>query len=449
VDHHLTCIRSLQPALNAFITVTAEDALRRAAELDAELERGSDRGPLHGIPIVHKDSLATRGVRTTVGSRLLESRVPDHDAAIVERLSNAGAIMLGKANMSEFGSGSSGVNAHFGAAHNPWDVSRTPGGSSSGSAVAVASGMAVAATGTDAGGSVRTPASRCSIVGLRPTYGLVSLYGTWPRTKTLGAAGPMTQSVEDAAIMLNCMAGYDERYPASIKSPDKDYTKAIGRGAQGMRIGLVRDFSRKELDSEVDDALTRALDVFAKLGVEIVDVVIPELTGALDYSTLFRHIMLWEFNEVLGEQYRNTPNRDEVFGPFVHADMQRVQSVTRRDYESTVSRRWEHVRSVREIFRRVDALITPTVPDVPPLQSEGPETWLRGRTFNLPFSYLGLPGISIPCHLSKEGLPIGMQLVANDLGEMELLRLAHAFEEAGGFPASRPPIYCTMNEPEL
>ena len=255
----------------------------------------------------------------------------------------------------------------------------------------------------------------------------------------------MTHTVEDAAIMLNHMVGLDDRYPASIKSPGNDYTQATGKDAAGMRIGLVKGFSRKDLDSDVDQALTSALDLFAGMGVEIVELEVPELTDALDYGTLFRHIMLWEFNEVLGDLYRSTADREHMFGPFVHADMRRVQSVTRADYESAISRRAEHVNSVRSVFSRVDALITPTVPDVPPLQSEGLETWLRGRTFNLPFSYLGFPAISIPCALSREGLPIGIQLVGPDLGEMQLLRLADAFERASGFPSARPRIHRSLD----
>jgi aspartyl-tRNA(Asn)/glutamyl-tRNA(Gln) amidotransferase subunit A len=238
----------------------------------------------------------------------------------------------------------------------------------------------------------------------------------------------MTRTVEDAALMLNHMAGFDRRYPASVEAPGEDYTQAIGRGAEGMRIGLVKGFSRKALDADVDKALDAALDVFAGLGVKIVEVEVPELTGALDYDSLFRHLMLWEFKELMGPLYRDTPDREAMFGPFVHADMRRVESVRKSDYDSTVVNRPEHVKSVRRIFRQVDALITPTLPDVPPLQSEGLETWLRGRTFNLPFSYLGFPAISVPCGLSREGLPIGIQLVAEDFGELRLLRLADAFE---------------------
>jgi aspartyl-tRNA(Asn)/glutamyl-tRNA(Gln) amidotransferase subunit A len=436
-EAHLTRIDALQPKLNAFITVTDELALERARVLDTELRHGRDRGPLHGIPVVYKDNIATRGIRTTVGSAFLRDRVPDQDASIVARLADAGMVMLGKANMSEFSSGSSGVNVFFGNVHNPWDLARAPGGSSSGTGAAVASGMSLTGIGTDAGGSVRQPAGRCGIFGLRPTFGRISLTGVWPRTRTLGTAGPMTRCVRDAALLMNALAGHDPDYPFSLDVAPEDFTSQLDRGIKGLRLGIIENYTFSDIDSEVESVLRAAVDVLAGLGADIVTVAIPELTGALEYSSLFSNVLLYEFNEILGAQYRNAPKK--LFGPAVDSDLARGAQVSAETYHRILSERPAQSARIKKIFGEVDALLAPVLPNVTPLQSAGPEVWARGRQFNLPFSFIGVPSASVPCGFAL-GMPVGLQIVTNDLQECLLLRIAAAFEEATRFHECHPPI---------
>ncbi|HVO87813.1 MAG TPA: amidase, partial [Casimicrobiaceae bacterium] len=312
---YLRRIEASQPAINAFITVTAERALETARRLDQELRNGRDRGPLHGIPVTYKDNIDTAGIPTTAGSALFRNRIPARDAAIVRRLDAAGMVMLGKSNMSEFASGSSGVNIFYGNVHNPWDLARAPGGSSSGTAAAVAADMCLTGVGTDAGGSIRQPASRCGIFGLRPTFGRVSLAGVWPRTRTLGAGGPMTRCVKDAALMMNALAGYDAEYPASRDAPAEDFTAQLGRGVDGLRLAVVDGYTFSDIDPEIETVLRAAVDLLANLGAQVETVVVPELTGALEYSALFANVLLYEFNQILGEQYRAADK--SLFGPAV------------------------------------------------------------------------------------------------------------------------------------
>ena len=435
----LECSRKLQPTLNAYITITESQALESAAKLDAELAAGRDRGPLHGIPVVYKDNLATRNIPTTVGSAFLRERVTDHDAAIVRRLEAAGMVMLGKANMSEFASGSSGVNVFFGNVHNPWNLKRAPGGSSSGTGAAVASGMCLTGIGTDAGGSIRQPASRCGIFGLRPTFGRVSLTGVWPRTRTLGAGGPMTRCVKDAALMMNALAAYDPGYPPSLKVAGEDFTRDLERGVRGLRLGVIEDYTFSDIDPEIETVLREAVEVLARLGAESVTVRIPALTGSLEYSRLFSNVLLYEFNQILGEQYRSAPK--ELFGPAVHSDLARGAQVQDETYQQILRERPAQAAGVKTAFGRVDALLAPVLPNVTPLQSAGPEVWARGRQFNLPFSFAGVPSVSVPCGFAR-GMPVGLQVVANDLQEALLLRISAAFEAATDHHRRRPPMHC-------
>jgi len=441
-EHYLSCIEKLQPTLNAFITVTASQALEQARKLDAELAAGKDRGPLHGIPVVYKDNIDTKGIPTTVGSEHFRDRVPAEDAAIVRRLSAAGAVMLGKSNMSEFASGSSGVNVFHGNVHNPWDLTRAPGGSSSGTGVAIAAGMCMVGVGTDSGGSIRQPASRLNLVGLRPTFGRVSLAGVWPRTRTLGAGGPMARNVADAALLLNALAGYDPGYPPSLNVPAEDYTATLGDGLRGVRIGIIDDFTFRDIDEDVAGAVRGAVDLLRELGAEIQVLDRSVISSSLDYSTLFVNVLLYEFHQILGDHYRNAKDRERRFGPMVHSDIERGAKVSRETYDKIRADRAQHARRFKAVFERVDALLTPSLPNVPPLQTEGPEVWARGRQFNLPFSFIGVPAMSMPCGFSAGGLPIGMQLVANELQESVLLRIGAAYERAAGHCARRPPLHC-------
>jgi aspartyl-tRNA(Asn)/glutamyl-tRNA(Gln) amidotransferase subunit A len=435
---YLRRIERLQPVINAFITVTAEQALRRARRLDAELRAGKDRGPLHGIPIVYKDSIDTHGVRSTAGAGIFRDRVPERDAAIVRRLDASGMVMLGKANMSELGSGSAGVNAFYGNVHNPWDLERAPGGSSSGTAAAVAAGMSLTGIGTDAGGSIRQPASRCGIFGLRPTFGRVSLAGLWPRTRTLGVAGPMTLCAKDAGLMLNALAGYDPEYPGSLDVPAEDFTAHIDAGVRGLRLGVIDDYTFSNIDPGVESQLRTAVDVLASLGARIETVRIPELTGALEYSTLFANVLLYEFNQIMRERYDAADK--SLFGPAIHSDLARGAQVPRETYERIVRERPRQSAAVKHVFAKVDALLAPVLPNVTPLQNAGAEVWALGRRFNLPFSFVGAPSVSVPCGFAQ-GMPVGLQVVANDCQEALLLRIASAFEQATDHHRRRSPLF--------
>lgn len=426
---YLDRIHQLQPQLNAFITVTDALAMETARRLDAELQAGKDRGPLHGIPIAYKDNIDTCGIPTTVGAEFFRDRIPDNDASIVRRLTDAGMVMLGKLNMSEFASGSSGVNVFFGNVHNPWDLTRAPGGSSSGTGAAVAAGMTLTGIGTDAGGSIRQPASRCGIFGLRPTFGRVDLAGVWPRTRTLGAGGPMTRCVRDAALIMNALVG-------SGDGSAEDFTSQLDRGVAGLKLGLIEGYTFNDIDPEIEQILRDAMEVLTRLGAEIVTVRIPELTGTLEYSSLFSNVLLYEFNEILGPQYRNADK--SLFGPAVHSDLQRGAQVLPETYRRILEERPAQSASVKKVFEKVDALLAPVLPNVTPLQSAGPEVWARGRQFNLPFSFIGVPSVSVPCGFAL-GMPVGLQIVANDREEALLLRIAAAFEAATDYHWRRPP----------
>ena len=280
-EHCLARIGVLQPTLNAFITVTGDPALAAARERDAELASGRDRGPLHGIPIVHKDCYDTAGTLTTVGAEVFRARVPQSDATIVQRLRAAGAVLLGKTQMNEFAAGMSGKNPFFGDAHNPWDTKRAPGGSSSGSACAIAARLCLGASGTDGGGSIRLPAAWTGIVGLRPTFGRVSKAGAYPRSFSFDCAGPLAASVGDAALLLEVMAGHDVRDRQSLPDSVPGYVPTPG-DLRGLRLGIVQDFSLRNVDDEVARALRGALGVLTGLGAKLHDVGVPAQDAGAD-----------------------------------------------------------------------------------------------------------------------------------------------------------------------
>ena len=411
-------IAARQPQLNAFITVTADLALATARERDAELQNGHDRGPLHGIPIAHKDCYDTAGIRTTVGAEIFRARVPQRDASIVQRLAQAGAVMLGKTQMNEFAAGMSGKNAFFGDARNPWDATRAPGGSSSGSACAVAARLCLGASGTDAGGSIRVPAAWTGVVGLRPTHGRVSADGAYPRSSSFDCAGPLAANVGDAALLFEAMAGRDGR-----DSP------ALAADLRGLRLGIVRDFSLRELDPDVDRALREALGTLAGVGAEVREVSIPALAAGTEYDAML-DILLYEFHQILGAEYQATPRREKVFGATVRANLERGAVIRAEDYRAALEARDRFVREVRKAFGTLDALVTPTAAMTAPAIDAAEAEFDRGRRFTLPFSFAGLPAISVPCGFDHAGLPIGMQIVADRLQEPLALRIAAAYEAA-------------------
>ena len=439
---YLRGIDELQPKLNAFITVTAEQALDQARRLDAELHAGKDRGPLHGIPIVHKDLYDTRGVRTTVGSEFFKDRIPNADATVVARMAQAGVVALGKTNMNEFAAGISGTNAFFGDAHNPWDLTRSPGGSSSGTGAAIAAGLCLGGTASDTGGSIRVPASWLNITGIRPTFGRVSLSGVYPRAYSLDVAGPLGRSVADVAALLQAMVGYDPSYKDSVKSPDEDFSRDLGTGVRGLRIGIIENYTYRDVDADVALALEEASRTLARLGATVVPVRIPMLAGPLEYSSLF-NILLYEFNQILGPEYRASANK-KLFGSIVQGNISRGEKVSREFYDKALAERAQQKAQFREVFKQVDALLTPTLPTVAPVLSASGDTYDRGRQFMLPFSWVGVPSISAPCGFDGKGLPIGMQIIGDEMRESLLLRIAAAYEGATAFQRRHPPVHTTV-----
>jgi len=397
---------AMQGNTKAFITKTCDAALIQAAVLDRELSEGRDRGPLHGIPYACKDCVDTRGVRTTVGSRFFERRIPATDAVVVQRLAAAGAVMVGKTNLNEFAAGTSGKNVHFGDVRNPWSRAHSAGGSSSGSAVAVAAGMALAALGTDTGGSIRVPAACVGIVGLRPTFGRVPIQGVFPRAESFDVVGPLTRSVRDCAVMLDALA------------PGEAFAEGIEGGIAGLRIGVLE---------EARDAGAS----FRALGADVREIALP---GAFEYEMLVE-IMLFEFHRVLGEQFRACRNPDEVFGPVVCANLRRGQEITEADYRKALAAREQQSAAIRAVFDGVNALVTPVLPAPAPRLDAAAEEFDRQRQYMIPFSGAGVPAISLPCG-AAEGLPVGMQIVAGHGQEKLLLRIARAFESTHGGGAS-------------
>jgi len=436
---YLGCIRELQPKLNAFITVPEEQALATARALDAELRAGKDRGPLHGIPIVYKDNCDTAGILTTMGSQFFSTRAPAQDATVVRLLKEAGTVTLAKANMNELAAGVAGANKHYGNAHNPWDVARWPGGSSSGSGAAVAAGVCLGGIGTDTGISVRGPAGWCGIVGVRPTYGRVSVAGVYPRAYSLDTIGPLARTVADAATLLNVMVGYDPTDKYSIRSPREDFTAGLDRGVRGVRLGIVENFTYRNVDAEVADAVRGAADKLASLGAEVKPVRIPLFENKINFSYPLT-ILLYEFNQILSDEYRKADK--SLFGPVVQANMARGSQIPKATYDRAIAERPAEIAQIREVFGQVDAFLTPTHPMVAPLHTVDAEGSERVRQFTVPVSFTGFPAVSVPCGFGPSGLPIGLHIVGNDMQEALLLRIAATLEAATKFYERKPPLYC-------
>lgn len=437
-------IEKLDPALNAFITVTAESALTCAREAEAQISSGGWKGPLHGVPVAVKDLLDTAGVRTTAGSALFKERVPQQDAEVVRRLKSAGAVLLGKLNMHEFAYGASSVFSHFGAVHNPWNPAYTPGGSSGGSAAAVAAQLCYAAIGSDTGGSIREPAAYCGIVGLKPTYGRVSTSGAIPLSWSFDHLGPMTRTVTDAALLLQVLAGYDPEDPGSIDQPVPDYAAGLADSTGALRLGIPRDYFYVDLHPDIHTAMQAALGVLGKLTRTQRD--IPPLAPDPSYASIldpYVAILTAEAYEFHKEYVARTPELYQA------ATLKRIRAgadVTLSTYVKS-RRRMDQIRhSVERLFADVDVLITPTTP-VPPLtlaELADPSTArpleLRMLHNTRPLNMLGLPAISVPCGFTTEQLPIGLQICGPPGGESTVLRLARAYERAAGWHQSAPGI---------
>jgi aspartyl-tRNA(Asn)/glutamyl-tRNA(Gln) amidotransferase subunit A len=417
-------------------------AMREAAAAESEVRSGNWRGPLHGIPLGLKDLYYTRGVRTTMGSKIMADFVPDYDATVVERLREAGGIIIGKLQMHEFAIGVTSENVHYGPARNPWDTERITGGSSGGSGSAVAAGQCMGALGSDTGGSVRIPAALCGIVGLKPTFGLVSKYGVFPASWSHDTVGPMTRTVKDAAIMLNAMAGHDPSDPSSSHRPKEDYTADLGRDIAGARIGIPDDYFFDVLDPTVHESVREAAGVLEGLGASVREVSVPMLAESAAISAG----MLGA--EIAETHMRDLRDRPGDFDPSVRPRLEAGALGTAVRYVRAQRARTVFVRHVSEALKQVDAFLTPTVPVTAPRLGEDPVTVGGRRESRLtvlarltrPFSLCGIPAVTVPCGLSQAGLPIGLQLAGRPFEDGALLNLAHAYEQATGQWKRRPPI---------
>lgn len=428
----LAAIERLNPKLNAFLTVTAEAALARAAAADAELARGEDRGPLHGAPIALKDVFCTRGVRTTCGSLLFAGYTPDYDSAVAEKLAAAGAVLLGKTNMHELAYGITSNNPHFGAVRNPWDVERIPGGSSGGSAAAVAAGMAFMAMGSDTGGSIRLPAALCGVVGLKPTFGRVSRYGVLPLDFSLDHMGPLARSVRDAAVTLEALAGYDGRDDTSSRRPVERYTPEAGCSIAGLRVGLAENFYCERLQPEVAAAVRGAAARAESLGARVVPVKVPDIAAL---NAVARVILLSEASAAM-ERHLGDRSR---FGADVLALLDQGRLVAAVDYVNAQRLRRMFQRDFRRVWRDVDCLFVPTSAitaakiGATTVSIDGADEDVRLANTRLlrGFNALGLPALSVPCGLDAAGMPIGLQIVGPEFGEATVLRAGAALEDSG------------------
>lgn len=436
---YLARIAALQPRINAFITVTAERALATAHGLDEDLRAGRDRGPLHGIPIVHKDCFDVAGTATTAGAALYRDRFAVEDALVVRRLEAAGAITLGKTNMNELAAGTSGCNVHFGDVHNPWNLALSPGGSSSGTAAAIAAGLCLGGTGSDAGGSIRVPAACTGLVGLRPTRGLVPLQGCIPRTRTYDVAGPLAVCVHDCALLLQAMTSAQPAAPRPfdpLREGD-ECAAAAARGLQGRRLGVVEGFGWEGAAPEVKSRLQASLDAIERAGAHLQPVVVAAWTAGPTLNELM-DIMLYEFVELMSDELSGRDDLDCVLGPVVCANLAAGRRVDRSRYERLVGLRDDAVRSALAALADVDALVAPAMTTLPPRLDAPASEFDRARETMLPVSFVGVPAIVLPCGQSSSGLPVGLQLVGKEYAEPALLALAAAVEHVLGGPAWLP-----------
>jgi aspartyl-tRNA(Asn)/glutamyl-tRNA(Gln) amidotransferase subunit A len=428
-------IERLNPRLNAFITVMAELALVEARAAEKEFSQGKWRGPLHGIPIALKDLIDTAGVRTTSASALHQDRVPRQDAEVVRKLREAGAVIVGKNNLHEFAYGGSSLISHFGDVHNPWVVHRIAGGSSGGSAASVPAGMACAAIGTDTAGSIREPAALCGCVGIKPTYGRVSSRGVIPLSTSLDHVGPLSSCVEDAAIVLQAIAGYDPGDIASVEVAVTDYVSVLKEGAKGLRVGVPRAYFFDDLDPEVASAMEHALTGIATLGAHIKDVRLEVPTD----RTL-------QAAEAYAYHAEDVAKHPELYQAETVRRIRTGEKVTAAEYmqkrrELEVAR-----RKIRDVFAEVDLLVTPTTPLPAPTIAElrANAEALRPAELKLlrntrPFNVWGLPAISVPCGFTQGRLPIGLQIAGPRWREDLVLRLAYAYEQATAWHKRRIP----------
>jgi aspartyl-tRNA(Asn)/glutamyl-tRNA(Gln) amidotransferase subunit A len=428
-------IDRLNPLINAFITVTAKEAIAQAREAEVEIRQGRWRGPLHGIPIGLKDNIDTAGIRTTSASAVFADRVPIEDAEVVRRLKAAGAVLLGKQNLHEVAFGTTAAVSHFGPVHNPWRHDRIAGGSSGGSAAAVAAGLCFGAVGTDAGGSIRVPSAYCGIVGLKPTFGLVGMRGGgeagwW----SMNHVGPMCRSVADTALMLSAIAGYDPRDSSSVEAPITDYTAALRAKVSALRLGEPRAVFYDGLDPEIEAAVSKALGVLGRLTAGIREVSLQPIS-----DMIAPNIVLAENYAFHAPYFAKTP---QLYHAAIRRNLQQGSQVTTAAYIQSRRELDEVRRAIGAAFSNVDLLVTPTTPVPPPTIEKAVRLGIELELIRTtaPFNVYGLPTISVPCGFTNSGLPIGMQISGPRFGEAKVLALAHAYEQATEWHTRRPHV---------
>ncbi|MBI4411366.1 MAG: Asp-tRNA(Asn)/Glu-tRNA(Gln) amidotransferase subunit GatA [Deltaproteobacteria bacterium] len=453
-------IDRLDSKIGAFITVCNEQAKAQAKSVDAQIAKGQYAGPLMGIPLAPKDIYLTEGIKTTCASKILENYVPPYNSTVIQKFLEAQSVIVGKVNMDEFAMGSSNENSSFKPVKNPWDLTRVPGGSSGGSAAAVSADLCSASLGTDTGGSIRQPASLCSIVGLKPTYGRVSRYGVIAFASSLDQMGPMTKDVEDCALMMNVMAGHDPHDSTSVNVPVPDYTGSLRQSIKGMKIGMPKEYFPKGIDSQVADSVKQAIKKLEELGAKIEEVSLPNT----EYATATYYIIapaeassnLARFDGVrygyrasaenLSEMYELT--KTEGFGREVKRRIMLGTYVLSAGYYDAYYRKAQKARTVirrdfEEAFKKVDCLVCPVSPTTAFKIGEkagDPLQMYLSDIFTIPVNMAGLPGLALPCGFDKNNLPIGMQLIGKPFDEETLFKVGHAFEQATEWHKKRPPL---------
>jgi aspartyl-tRNA(Asn)/glutamyl-tRNA(Gln) amidotransferase subunit A len=425
-------IEKLEPTLHAFVTITTDRALADAKAAEAAIGRGDTR-PLLGIPVGYKDLYLTRGIRTTAGSALLASWVPDTDATCVTRLQQAGCVMLGKLITHEFAWGIQAPGHRFPPARNPWNLDHIPGGSSSGSGAALAAGLCVGALGSDTGGSIRGPASFSGIVGLKPTYGRCSRAGVVTLSWTLDHTGPMARTVEDCAYLLQALAGYDPLDPASSRVPVSDYVAPLDQPIHGLKVGVpARDFFLDGADAEVVRAFEGALAALEGLGAEVRDVSVPHMWDAPSFMVIMA-------SEAFAYHERDLRERPEMYGDLLRERLMHGGLYTGAEYVQAMRLRDRLRREMLDVLRTVDLLATPTSPKPAPTFETMYDTSLGFPRSNMPpFNLSGLPALALPCGFSASGLPLSLQLAGRPFDEATVLRAGHAYEQATAWHTRRP-----------
>lgn len=454
-------IENVEEKVSAYVTLTKEQAYNRATKLQERLDNGEDIGIMGGVPIAIKDNICTNGIKTTCSSKMLENFVPFYDATVIEKLENAGAIIIGKTNMDEFAMGSSTENSAIKKTKNPWDLERVPGGSSGGSAAAVACDIAPCALGTDTGGSIRQPASFCNVVGLKPTYGLVSRYGIVAYASSLDQVGPLTKSVEDAAILLNVIAGKDEKDTTSADIPKKDYLKSIKDDIKGKKIGVPTEFISDGINEDVKKAYEENLNTLKELGAEIIEIKLDYAKYSLPtyyiIATAEASSNLGRYDGIrYGHRAKDFSSLDELyvksrtegFGDEVKRRIMLGTYVLSSGYYDAYYKRGQKVRTLiiddfKKAFEKCDVIAIPTTPNTSfkfGEKTSNPLEMYLEDIYTVPVNIAGLPGISVPGGFDKNGMPIGMQFISKAFDEGNLLQVAYTFEKNTGFNMKKPNV---------